>query len=98
MVKSQKVPSKLEIIKQTGLQPNLGYSSWNITLMKITPLTPTPPPPTHPSGKRFQKTNQYWLDPGPDRPDITRLGRNTKLIPTITGGQKSQDKDEHPLS
>ena len=42
MGKYQKGPSKLGRTKQSGAQPNMGYSTGNISLDKMTPLAPPP--------------------------------------------------------
>ena len=84
-MKYQKGPSKLGRMKQSVRQPNLAYSSWNITLDKSTPCIPSPIH-NHPSVKRLQK-KLVSLDPVPNGPGVSRLGINTKLVPTIARGK-----------
>ena len=61
MVKYQKCPYNLGRTKQSGAQPNPSYSTDNLSLEKITPLTNPPPPLTTPEANALKKTIIGWI-------------------------------------
>ena len=70
-------------MKQIRPRPNFGHSPRNTNLAQSTSLSS---PHTY-NWPTTSKKNQYCLASGPDETDSTWLDRNSKLIPTITGGQ-----------